>query len=60
MPITGAIFDFDGTIVDSMPMWEQVPGELVARHGQVMTHEMFVITEPMSADEECAWFRRFV
>ena len=56
MPITGAIFDFDGTIVDSMPMWEQVPGELVARHGQVMTHEMFVITEPMSADEECAWF----
>ncbi len=55
MPITGAIFDFDGTIVDSMLMWEQVPAELIARYGEVMTHEMFVETEPMGADEECNW-----
>ena len=56
MPITGAIFDFDGTIVDSMPMWERVPDMLLQRYGKTMTHEMFVETEPMSADDECEWF----
>lgn len=56
MAISGAIFDFDGTIVDSMPMWERVPDMLLRRYGRTMTHEMFVETEPMSADDECAWF----
>lgn len=56
MPITGAIFDFDGTIVDSMPMWERVPMELVARHGKVLTHETFMQIESLSANEKCDWF----
>lgn len=60
MPITGAIFDFDGTIVDSMPMWEEVLGELLRRHGGVMTHEMLVETEPLSLDEECTWLYEHV
>lgn len=56
MPITGAIFDFDGTIVDSMPMWRYVPDRLLRRYGTVMTQEVFDATEPLNCDDECAWF----
>ena len=34
MTITGAIFDCDGTIVDSMSMWWSVFPELLAAHGR--------------------------
>ena len=33
MDITGAIFDCDGTLVDSMGMWTTTFGRLCARHG---------------------------
>lgn len=56
MPISGAIFDFDGTIVDSMPMWQYVPDRLLQRYGQRMTPEAFEATEPLNCDDECAWF----
>lgn len=56
MAITGAIFDFDGTIVDSMPMWSYVPDRLLQRYGQRMTAEAFEATEPLNCDDECLWF----
>lgn len=56
MPITGAIFDFDGTIVDSMPMWRYVPDRLLSRYGKRMTEEVFEATEPLNCDDECLWF----
>jgi thiamine pyrophosphokinase len=56
MPITGAIFDFDGTIVDSMPMWNYVPDRLLRRYGTQMTPEAFEATEPLNCDDECRWF----
>lgn len=56
MPITGAIFDCDGTIVDSMPMWRYVPDRLLARYGARMTPEVFEATEPLNCDDECLWF----
>ena len=33
MPITGAIFDFDGTLVDSMRMWDNATDAILARRG---------------------------
>ena len=56
MPIQGAIFDFDGTIVDSMPMWRYAPDQLLQRYGQRMTQEVFDATEPLNCDDECLWF----
>lgn len=56
MPITGAIFDCDGTLVDSMPMWRRLPEELLARYGAHMTQEVFDATEPLDIDQECRWF----
>ena len=56
MPITGAIFDCDGTIVDSMPMWRYVPDRLLQRYGARMTPEVFEATEPLNCDDECLWF----
>lgn len=56
MPITGAIFDCDGTIVDSIPMWRYVPDRLLRRYGTSMTPEVFEATEPLNCDDECRWF----
>lgn len=37
MEITGAIFDFDGTLFDSMPVWHGVRDRFFERIGLVMT-----------------------
>lgn len=53
MPITGAIFDCDGTLVDSMGMWFAVFDELLARHGvkgeEGLLHEL----ESLNYEDEC-------
>ena len=48
MPITGAIFDFDGTIVDSMPMWETVTDEVLGDLDVTIEPEMLARMELMS------------
>ena len=35
MKITGAIFDLDGTLVDSMKIWDVLPGKVVRSFGAV-------------------------
>ncbi|MCH4214242.1 MAG: HAD family phosphatase, partial [Atopobiaceae bacterium] len=51
--ITGAIFDCDGTLVDSMPMWFDAFPELVARHGGTMSDELVAELEPLNLEDEC-------
>jgi thiamine pyrophosphokinase len=51
--ITGAIFDCDGTLVDSMPMWFGAFPELVARHGSTMSDELVAELEPLNLEDEC-------
>lgn len=36
---TGAIFDLDGTLLDSMKVWEKIDNEFLARRGFVCTPE---------------------
>ena len=55
MAISGAIFDCDGTLVDSMSMWWSAFPRLLARHGFSMTdqiHKMLDECEAVSLDEE--------
>ena len=40
MNIKGAIFDLDGTIIDSMPMWYSLYGEYLAQAGVEITGEI--------------------
>lgn len=56
MPITGAIFDCDGTLLDSMPMWGKASVRLLERHGVEDSWRVFEETEHMGLGEECDWY----
>lgn len=56
MAITGAIFDCDGTLVDSMPMWRRVTIELLEKHGVPDAEKVFEETESLSNDDMCQLF----
>ena len=53
MQIEGAIFDCDGTLVDSMGMWFSIMPELLARHGFYNQEEILDELEPLGIEEEC-------
>ena len=40
MKITGAIFDLDGTLVDSMKIWDVLPGKVVRSFGAEPTDDL--------------------
>lgn len=56
MAITGAIFDCDGTLVDSMPMWFDVFYKLLENHGfsrdDARVREATEEAEPLSIPDE--------
>ncbi|WP_028264152.1 HAD family hydrolase [Atopobium fossor] len=60
MAISGAIFDCDGTLVDSMPMWWNAFPRLLAKHGFAMSPQIEKILEEceaVSVDEEIQTLR---
>ena len=54
--ITGAIFDCDGTLVDSMPMWNALVEEIFDAYGIVKTPELLAEAEAFNYDDMCFWF----
>ena len=54
--ITGAIFDCDGTLVDSMPMWNALVEEAFDQHGIPKTPELLAEAEAFNFDDMCFWF----
>lgn len=42
------VFDFDGTLLDSMSMWNNLTGDFVRSHGHEFTKELSDILVPMS------------
>ena len=56
MGITGAIFDCDGTLVDSMPMWHNVVVQLLRDYGVPNVEHVYEVTEPLSLGEMCEAF----
>ena len=54
MRIAAAIFDMDGTLIDSMPMWRAVMDWLLERHGATMTDELFASIESLALRDTCA------
>lgn len=53
----GAVFDFDGTLVDSMNMWTDIDIEYLARYGHRFTADLQTDIEGMSTDEMAVYFR---
>lgn len=54
--ITGAIFDCDGTLVDSMPMWNSLVEDTFDAHGIPKTPELLNEAEACNFDDMCFWF----
>ena len=54
--ITGAIFDCDGTLVDSMPMWMGLVSDVFDEYGIPQTPELLAEAEALNFDEMCMWF----
>lgn len=54
--ITGAIFDCDGTLVDSMPMWNALVEEVFDTHSIPKTPELLAEAEAYNFDDMCFWF----
>ena len=54
--ITGAIFDCDGTLVDSMPMWNALVEDTFDEYGIPKTPEVLAEAEACNFDDMCFWF----
>ncbi|MBP3883340.1 MAG: thiamine diphosphokinase [Olsenella sp.] len=55
MAISGAIFDCDGTLIDSMPMWHDVTVGLLERYGVPDPEGVFVESESLPLGELCSY-----
>ena len=53
-----AIFDFDGTLFDSMWVWEDIDLVFLSEHGHIPTKEMRMMISDMSVWESADFFRR--
>lgn len=54
------VFDIDGTLLDSMPMWNAFPVAILARHGIVIEpgraqEDLFKKIDPLTTAECAAW-----
>ena len=55
------VFDIDGTLLDSMPMWNRLPLELLGRHGihiEAGSEEavrIFQKLDPITSEQGAAW-----
>jgi thiamine pyrophosphokinase len=56
MDIRGAIFDCDGTLLDSMPMWTLECVGLLERYGVPDALRVFLEHESLDMDEKCRWY----
>ena len=54
--ITGAIFDCDGTLVDSMPMWNAIVEDAFDAYAIPKTPELLAEAEAFNFDDMCFWF----
>lgn len=57
MKIKGAIFDLDGTLVDSMPLWETLAYKYLIGKGLTPEHNLSEIMKTMSLIQAADYFR---
>ena len=57
-PIKAAIFDMDGTLLDSMAVWDDVARQYLLSLGVDAGQEVNDATAPMSLPESAAYIKR--
>lgn len=55
MEVTGAIFDCDGTILDSMGPWDRIFIDLLADEGHPGREDLVILAESMNVHDECVF-----
>ena len=58
MPIDAALFDCDGTILDSMPMWTNSCVGLLRSYGVAQAEKVFYEHESLDMFAKCAWYHQ--
>jgi len=58
MRLQSAIFDMDGTLIDSMPMWRSLASALVKSHGAVPPPELDRLVSSMGLREGTAYCKK--
>ena len=54
------IFDMDGLLIDSEPLWREAANELFVQYGKQLTEKQYAITTGLRTKEFVAyWFRHF-
>jgi len=56
MQLDTVIFDMDGLLVDSEPLWNEVAKEVLAHYGIVLTEEQYYITTGLRTREFLQWW----
>lgn len=59
MSIQGIIFDLDGTLIDSMPAWQNIGSDFLKRHGVNPPDDLNEIIKTMSFAESARYFIEF-
>lgn len=58
LKLAGAIFDMDGTLTDSMPLWDNVGGRFLAARGLEAHPGMYEELKPLSMMQTAAYLRK--
>lgn len=59
MRLQSAIFDMDGTLIDSMKMWRSLGRGLLERHGITPPPDLDEIMKPLNLQEGTAWCKEY-
>jgi beta-phosphoglucomutase-like phosphatase (HAD superfamily) len=54
-PLDGVIFDMDGVLLDSMPMWDALPVEYLQAQGITPPEDLARVLFPMTVGQACAY-----
>ena len=55
MIITGAIFDIDGTLIDSMKIWDNLGERYLLKLGIQPENNLSKVLYPMTLNESCLY-----
>ncbi|MDO5521722.1 MAG: HAD family phosphatase [bacterium] len=59
MKITGAIFDLDGTLIDSMGVWDELADQYLLKNGIMAQKGVREQVKTMSLEESVAYFKEY-
>ncbi len=59
MRLRAVIFDMDGLLVDSEPLWAEAADEVFKSYGVSLTHEQYITTTGLRTKEFVQWWFRY-